>query len=182
MNIFSKLLATLIFISIILLSILFVVVQWGLTKGMLEYVNNKELQSLQLLSSNLGKYYQQTGSWDRIKLNINAPAYKGPRRPPVPDSVWIQMILLSNELNIFPKDVIGYLKEHQPTNNFKRPPPPHRSPPPEPRRKPFKGEGEPPHPEMYAGQSSALLPDLLDMNKNIIIGRSKKRRLTKEIK
>ncbi|MCP5077982.1 MAG: HAMP domain-containing protein [Psychromonas sp.] len=182
MNIFTKLLTTLVFTSIILLSILFIVVQWGLTKGMLEYVNKKELQSLQLLSSNLASYYQQTGSWDRIKLKVNAPVYKGPRRPPMPDSVWIQILRLSKELHVFPKDVIGYLKENQPTNDFERHPPAHRRPPPEARRRPFKGEAEPPHPEGYAGPNSVLLPDLLDANKNNIIGRSKIKRLTKEIK
>ena len=176
MNIFSKLLLVLLFTSSILLSIIYLVVQWSFDRGMLEYVNQKELQSLQLLNDNLAKYYQQSHNWQSLLQHINAlkkqqvnqlqPSSKNriiKHKRVNPNTLWHQILVLSNDEHIFPEDVHSYLIEnaiidkrfknkiHSRNNrNAKRLPPKRQQP-------------------------GMLLPTLLNSNKEVIIGRFDKK-------
>jgi len=51
--------------------------QWSFDRGMLNYVNQRQVQSMQLLSDNLAKFYQEKGSWDELVTSAQ-------QRPPPP--------------------------------------------------------------------------------------------------
>ena len=50
MKIFTKLILALLLTSLLILTIIFTVVQLSFDRGMLDYVNQKQLENLQLLS------------------------------------------------------------------------------------------------------------------------------------
>ena len=66
MKIFTKLILALLLTSLLILTIIFTVVQLSFDRGMLEYVNQKQLENLQKLSENLSRYYQKKGSWQHL--------------------------------------------------------------------------------------------------------------------
>ena len=66
MRIFPKLLLILLLTSAMVLSLLYALMQWSFDRGMLNYVNQRQLQSMQLLSDNLANFYQEKGSWDDL--------------------------------------------------------------------------------------------------------------------
>jgi len=70
MRIFTKFLLTLMTLVSILLGALYYFVQWNLDRGLLNYVNQKELQSLQSLTDNLSRFYQEQGSWAKIVASV----------------------------------------------------------------------------------------------------------------
>jgi two-component system sensor histidine kinase BaeS len=127
MRIFTKLILTLFFISLLLLSAIFAVMQWSFDRGMLDYVNQKELESLQVLADNLSLFYQEQGEWGGLLISSQPqtnfqPQQRKPRehkrRPPphrpenqsfdkAPprNSVWQQILMLSEEGHQFPKNV-----------------------------------------------------------------------------
>jgi two-component system, OmpR family, sensor histidine kinase BaeS len=177
MNIFSKLLLVLLFTSSILLSIIYFVVQWSFDRGMLEYVNQKELTSLQLLNDNLSRYYQQTNSWQGLLKHINSlknPQSKKSQSAPNnrslknkrghANTIWHHILVLSNDEHIFSEDVKTYLidnakidkrfkNKNHPRNNINARRPPHAN-----RQVP-----------------GMLLPTLLNSNKEVVIGRFDKK-------
>lgn len=77
MRIFPKLLLVLLLTSAVVLSILYSLMQWSFDRGMLNYVNQRQIQSMQLLSDNLANFYQQQGSWDELIASSH-------QRPPPP--------------------------------------------------------------------------------------------------
>ena len=78
MRIFTKLLLTLLLASALLLSALYWLIQASFDRGLLNYVNQREQQSLVLLSENLARYYLETGSWQRLSSSgpISEPQRK----------------------------------------------------------------------------------------------------------
>ena len=66
MKIFTKLILALLLTSLMILTIIFTVVQLSFDRGMLEYVNQKQLENLQQFSDNLSQYYQKKGSWQHL--------------------------------------------------------------------------------------------------------------------
>lgn len=75
MRIFPKLLLVLILTSLILLLLLYALLQWGLDRGMLNYVNQRQMQSLQLISKNLSAVYQEHGNWQKV-IASSAPPHE----------------------------------------------------------------------------------------------------------
>lgn len=82
MQIFTKLLLALLLTSTLLLLSLYWLMQWSFDRGMLNYVNQKELQSLQLLSDNLSRFYQShESSWQDIIDSTKQPEHRPPKKP-----------------------------------------------------------------------------------------------------
>lgn len=87
MNIQNKLFFILFGFSVVLIAALMMLVQSSINKGMLEYVNNKEVERLQPAVSELATLYQVNGSWismegaDR-KLRRLMENYRGDNFPP----------------------------------------------------------------------------------------------------
>jgi len=175
MKIFTKLLLILLFTSLLLLTVIYSAVQWSFDRGMLEYVNKKELASLQLLSKNLARFYQQAQSWEPLVMISNVDRRPPPRPQgrsvmPKPDKKgkfrpskkWHQIVKFSVDGIELPDDVDQYLQ----TNNDFRPkrkrpsafpPPQHRPRAIEPKQRPAQNEGE-------------LLPSLLNARKHRVLG------------
>jgi two-component system sensor histidine kinase BaeS len=176
MKIFTKLILILLFTSLLLLTVIYAAVQWSFDRGMLEYVNNKELASLQIFSKNLALYYQQEQSWDalidRKRLDRRPPPHlQGRPFPPSkrdkraktqPSQQWHQIVKLSDAGVEFPADVRQYLQQN---NDFRQP----RNRPPEhlnsPRRLRPEDRGKlPPNNEVKRH------PTLLSADKTMVIG------------
>lgn len=174
MKIFTKLILLLLLTSFLLLTVIYAAVQWSFDRGMLEYVNKKELASLQLLSDNLTSFYQQEQSWIALVAIKNTK-----RRPPLkrherfataskqseqfrPSQTWRQLLRFSHDGIKLPTDVRQYLADNASfTPNHNRPPlsAPQRSPRPEVRQqRPPQSQGK-------------LHPSLLDADKKLILGK-----------
>ncbi len=69
MNIKNKLFIVIISFSFILITTTILVVQWSIDKGMIEYVNTREINALQPVISSLEKHYQNQKSWDLLSGN-----------------------------------------------------------------------------------------------------------------
>lgn len=122
MKIFTKLILILLVTSLLLLTVIYSAVQWSFDRGMLEYVNKRELASLELLSENLARFYQQSQSWEslvmfnnidgqppqqlRVHKKISPLAERGKYRP---SKKWHQIVKLSNDGITLPTDVEQYL-------------------------------------------------------------------------
>ena len=171
MKIFTKLILTLLFTSLLLLSIIYIAVQSSFDRGMLEYVNKKELASLQLLSNNLASFYQQEQRWTSLVAKSNGnrpPPIKRHERfsppPPAqsdqyrPSQTWHQLMKFSYDGVKLPTDVRQYLAAN---GDFI---PDHNRPP--PRSKPqrhLRPENRQPKPPQNQGN---LHPSLLNADKN----------------
>jgi len=175
MKIFTKLILILLFTSLSLLTVIYYAVQWSFDRGMLEYVNKKELASLQLLSKNLAQYYQQAQSWDSLVMTNSVKRFP-PRKPQErtfsppqekrgkfrPSKKWHQIVEFSGDGIELPDDVEQYLQSHddfRPKRN--RPlafPASQRRPRPiEPQQRPAQNDGE-------------LHPSLLNAEKHRVLG------------
>ena len=73
MRIFPKLLMVLLSTSIALLVILYAFMQWSVDRSMLNYVNQRQIQSLQLVSDNLAAVYQEHQGWQEIVASSLPP-------------------------------------------------------------------------------------------------------------
>jgi two-component system sensor histidine kinase BaeS len=176
MKIFTKLMLILLFTSLLLLSIIYIAVQWSFDRGMLEYVNNKELASLQLLSDNLANFYQQEQRWTTLVAAKNAkrrPSLKRHDRfappPPQPHSqfrpsqIWRQLLKFSHDGIKLPTDVKQYLAVNSDfIPNHNRPPPRSNN------QRRLKPEERQPRPAQNQGK---LHPSLLDADKKLVVGR-----------
>ena len=69
MNIKNKLFIVIISFSFFLITTTILVVQWSIDKGMIEYVNKREINALQPVIQSLEKHYQNQNSWDLLLGN-----------------------------------------------------------------------------------------------------------------
>jgi two-component system sensor histidine kinase BaeS len=191
MKILTKLIIALLLTSFLILSALFAVMQWSFDRGMLDYVNQKQLASLQLFSENLARFYQQGNTWQPLlakkrhgprerfpEHSPNAPEHAKPppngvnhkreRRPA--SAIWLHILELSEQGGELPDDVALYLKGEQfsvtvesqnPIKDGHR-----RFGPRMPPLRPNAGSLLPPQ-----EHNIGLRPTLLDRNQNILIGR-----------
>ncbi|OUR63572.1 hypothetical protein A9Q74_00370 [Colwellia sp. 39_35_sub15_T18] len=175
MKIFTKLILILLCTSLLLLTVIYTAVQWSFDRGMLEYVNKKELASLQLLSKNLARFYQQEQSWLPLVMSKNTTRRPPPRRKngiftpppdkggnPHPSTKWHQIVKFSHQGVELPDNVAQYLRtnnDFRPRNNRPSafPPPPRRSRPTDHQRRPPQNNAQ-------------LHPSLLNADKQQIIG------------
>ncbi|NQZ21155.1 MAG: HAMP domain-containing protein [Colwellia sp.] len=139
MKIFTKLILALMLTSLLILTIIFSVVQWSFDRGMLNYVNQKQLENLQLFSDNLSNYYQAKGNWQSLLMtsylnnsnNLRPPPNHFPRpsksrndkhlkrkpadrqasdsKPPPQHSLWLTILRLSEQGESLPDDIDTYL-------------------------------------------------------------------------
>jgi len=198
MKIFTKLILALMVTSLLILTIIFTVVQWSFDRGMLNYVNQKQLDNLQLFSENLSNYYQKQGNWHSLLTASNlqksrpapnhSPRAKKPkndkhfkrkpedRKPPPQDSLWLTILRLSEQGESLPDDIDTYLDAYLSNtikNNFDK----NAYGPPRPRREnnrdfppPRKGDQRSKkEPPTEFGHDGAK-PALLDKNKALVIG------------
>jgi two-component system sensor histidine kinase BaeS len=190
MKIFTKLILALLLTSLLILTIIFTVVQLSFDRGMLDYVNQKQLENLQLFSENLSRYYQKKGNWQSLLTDNDVE--QGRRSPnhfsrteqprsgkkfrvkpkdrkiPSMNYVWLKIFRLSEQGENLTDNIDIYVTEHS-TEYASRPPRPtrdnrHNSRPPN-RNDPRKRKGPPPGFSREGG-----LPSLLDANKNLVIG------------
>jgi len=190
MKIFTKLILALLLTSLLILTIIFSVVQWSFDRGMLDYVNQKQLENLQLFSDNLSRYYQKKGNWQTLLASESIKKPKPPRKqfprpgnfqsdkdfkiklsdrkPPPMNSLWLKILRLSEQGESLPADIDSYVNNHLAEPSYKPPRPPrekNRDP-----RPPKKGEHrERNGPPTEFGHDGAK-PALLDKNKALIIG------------
>jgi two-component system sensor histidine kinase BaeS len=81
MRIFPKLLLVFLLTSFALLLILYALMQWGLDRGMLNYVNQRQVQSLQLVADNLAAVYQEQEGWQAIVASSAKPRERSLNKP-----------------------------------------------------------------------------------------------------
>ncbi|MEW6982157.1 ATP-binding protein [Colwelliaceae bacterium 6471] len=67
MKIHNKLFFILFTFSLVLVASLVLMVQWSIGKGMVNYVNKRELETLQPLINGLQELYQQDNSWESLR-------------------------------------------------------------------------------------------------------------------
>lgn len=67
MKIHNKLFLILFSFSLVLVALLILLIQWSVGKGMIEYVNSKENQTLSSLIVVLEKEYQKSNSWESMQ-------------------------------------------------------------------------------------------------------------------
>ncbi|KGJ86607.1 integral membrane sensor signal transduction histidine kinase [Colwellia psychrerythraea] len=177
MKIFTKLILTLLFISLLLLSLIYIAVQWSFDRGMLDYINKKELASLQLLSNNLATFYQQEQRWTSLVESTHEsrrPPHKRPNRlspPPFPaksvqfrpSQTWHQLLKFSHDGITLPTDAEQYLANH---GDFIR----NHDRPPYRKKRPLRSRTEEHQPRPAQNQNT-LHPSLLDAEKKLILGR-----------
>ena len=194
MKILTKLILALLLTSFLILTIIFTVVQLSFDRGMLDYVNQKQLENLQLFSDNLSRYYQKKGNWESL-LAVNELKKERPRKKsfdqaeqpqknpprsgkhfkpkfsdrknPLKNSPWVKILRLSEQGESLP-DNIDYYLENNETKYSSGPP----GPPRENRR-----DSRPPHlkeggrggPPPEFGRETPM-PALLNADKVLIIG------------
>ncbi|WP_044835839.1 ATP-binding protein [Thalassomonas actiniarum] len=66
MRIHNKLFLTLFIFSLVLVTTLVTLVQWSIGKGMVDYVNTREIETLQPLVIELSQIYRSQGSWQSM--------------------------------------------------------------------------------------------------------------------
>ena len=99
MRIQSKIFLAILGSSLSLVTTVVLLFQWSVTNGMLDYVNNRQVQRAHEVAEELSEFYHETGSWQplrddprlfrRIVLNAldsREPPHESPRlpRPPIP--------------------------------------------------------------------------------------------------
>jgi len=179
MKIFTKLILILLFTSLLLLTVIYAAVQWSFDRGMLEYVNKKELASLQLLSKNLTRFYQQSQSWESLVMPYNVERRPPPREqnrkhaPPQdnrgkfrPSQKWHQIVKLSNDGVELPDNVEQYLYTNSDFHSKRNRP---SGFPPSQRRPRFSESQRRPEP-MLEQNDGDLHPSLLNAEKQRVLG------------
>jgi two-component system sensor histidine kinase BaeS len=69
MRIQNKLITIFFLTSVVLVVTQVLVMQWSIGKGMIDYVNERELKALSGVASSLAELYQKEGSWQKISEN-----------------------------------------------------------------------------------------------------------------
>lgn len=122
MKIQHKLFLILFSFSLLLVTALVLLIQWSIGKGMVEYVNSKEIETLNPLITELASEYQKEDSWSTLQGQHQKFAYllfskqKGNRFMPPPP-----------EFGMRPEFKPSFAQETVPSPYWKRPP----LPPPE---------------------------------------------------
>tara|TARA_R110000772_G_scaffold172543_2_gene284390 strand:+ start:193 stop:1608 length:1416 start_codon:yes stop_codon:yes gene_type:complete len=68
----NKLFLTLLVTSIIAVAILVMLMQWSVGRGMVDYINKRELEKIQPMVSDLATQYGQHGNWQWLQSNPSA--------------------------------------------------------------------------------------------------------------
>jgi two-component system sensor histidine kinase BaeS len=94
MRIQSKIFLAILGSSAVLVVTVMLLVQWSVTRGMLDYVNNRQLQRARAISAELADFYNEFSSWEllrndprlfrRIVINALDAAGPPPPRPALP--------------------------------------------------------------------------------------------------
>lgn len=197
MKIFTKILLSLVVMTSILFTSLYLLLQWSFDEGMLNYINQREIQSLELLAENLVKVNEEIGDLTLLKRNagwwheIISLSRQGKSLESNPISKIKNALLSRDNVNDFPphrnKGARPPREHHQrrpPPNGFERPEnsPSHlrfrQDKPPHtreqngngPTREPTRErkKAEPPKGESF---TPSRIPSLLGTDKKIIIGR-----------
>lgn len=110
MRIFPKLLIVLILTSSILLLLLYALIQFGVDRGMLNYVNQRQMQSLQLISHNLSNIYQEHGDWQKVVASSTPPherkrISRAHKRDNFGIEYWRNIVRLSEQGLTYPEDL-----------------------------------------------------------------------------
>ena len=190
MKIFTKLILALLLTSLMILTIIFTVVQLSFDRGMLEYVNQKQLENLQQFSDNLSRYYQKKGSWQHLLAGNDLKQVRPQQKPfsrngqprsgkhvktkpsdgtiPQSNSSWMKILRLSEQGENLPANIDNYLnnKADEYSSGPPRPPRDKRRDTRPPHQKEGRGREGPP-PEFGR---EAVKPALLDADKVLIIG------------
>ena len=148
MKIQSKLFLLFTGFAFLLLSIFVLLTQWSIGRGMVEYANQKEIETLQPLHHELAEHYERYGNWNQFMDEPHS----------------FKQILdrhLANN-NLLPE-------------RERRPPPQEHRPPPKRHQPPAKGERPPPRndrhrPPPHDRDSHRMSYVLMDQNKQHIVG------------
>lgn len=97
MRIQYKLFLALLCASLLLVAAVMLLAQWSVARGMLDYVNNRQIQRSKAVAVELADFYRETGSWQPLReqprmfrrivfnaLDTNQPPTRGLPRPPMP--------------------------------------------------------------------------------------------------
>lgn len=193
MRIFTKLLLALLFTSALLLCALYWLIQLSFDRGLLNYINQKDQQTLTLLAENLARYYSETGSWqtlttaqpklDRSSHSRQRPfermrqreriARKRPPQQPAGNSInhrdWRLLMILSERGLQYPNDLdigLTYLQTERPPRARSRPNPSQLN-----RQQKNEISLAANQQNRRAMTFSQRKPSLLDANKQVLIGR-----------
>ena len=137
---------------------MYALVQWSFDRGLLEYVNTRELKRQSIVADSLADYYRKNGNLESLR--------QSPR-------VW-QQLMQNNRLEDDTSSRAGRTPE---ASRERRPPPPrefgsndqHRPPPPRQERPPHRPPEGNDHEPRRPPPDDALI--LLDANKDSIFGR-----------
>ncbi|WP_415225171.1 ATP-binding protein [Psychromonas sp.] len=143
MKIHNKLFLILFSFSLLLVTALVLLIQWSIGKGMIEYVNSKEIETLKPLVVELASEYQKVNSWSTIEGQHKKFA----------DLLFLKL-----------KDS-AFIQPPPPADEFRKPPPVEFGDPPEFRPPPAESRGPHRPPRDRAGYA------LLDNKQNLIAGR-----------
>ena len=195
MKIFTKILVTLVVMTSMLFSSLYVLLQWSFDEGMLNYINQREIRGLELLARNLVKVNEEIGDLVLLKDNqswwheiVKASALgKSLDNNPI-SKIKAESVLRGDRGKMHPSMRDGF---KPPRDHKRRPPPPHHSDNMDdshpfnyaenerpPRREGPKGPHKPP-PNMLENNKAqakdisfprSRVPSLLNSNKEVIIG------------
>jgi len=197
MKIFTKLILALLLTSLLILTIIFTVVQLSFDRGMLDYVNQKQLENLQLLSENLSQYYQKKGNWQSLLTDNDLKQARPPQKPlfrtkqlrtepprsskhfktkptdrkiPPKNSPWMRILRLSEQGENLPANIDNYLSYNarEYSSGSPRPPRDNRRDSRPPHPKEGRGRDGPPPPPEFGRE--AAKPALLDADKVLVIG------------
>lgn len=185
MKIFTKLLISLVLMTSMLFVSLYVLMQWSFDKGLLDYINQREVQGLNLLSDNLIKVHQKFGSW----------------RPLANNRQWWHEIIIKSEqgIELTSQQLNEITTKKSSARGFRPSPPPHRAKqnnnnrflhsPTKPLHK--KNERQPPlrqhaqRENTTANNNSPFqkerIPSLLTANKQVVFGNFGERFTSKSI-
>ena len=98
MRIQSKIFLAILGSSLLLVATVMLLAQWSVARGMLDYVNDRQLQRAQNIAEELGEFYRESGSWQPLRddsrlfrrIVLNALDSREPHphgklpRPPIP--------------------------------------------------------------------------------------------------
>ncbi|HEY3699388.1 MAG TPA: ATP-binding protein, partial [Spongiibacteraceae bacterium] len=67
MRIQSKIFLAILTSSLLLVAAVMLLVQWSVTRGMLDYVNNRQVQRAHAVAEELSEFYREAGSWQPLR-------------------------------------------------------------------------------------------------------------------
>ena len=157
MRIQAKLIIALLIATTSLFGAMYFLMQWSFDRGLLEYVNQRELQRQESLLKNLQIFYQQQGSWQILQSERH---------------LWGEILEASRTGESIAGRDLNSFSDRRRLDPFGRKPPPPREPPDRRFRdneRP-KGPNRPP-PRRDGPRGGGPGPTLLDKDKSVVIGR-----------